>query len=171
MTLLQIIRENPTLFFEFWGSFKLEQSNIGGGENSETKEFIDKLQLFENVILHGPVSSNVLALGIKKIDAFLICYDVQKDQSKGTNYHKVMEYLATGKVTISNNISTYQHSGLIEMILERANNNELPALFKNIVLNIEKYNSHLLMQRRVQYAIENRYSSQIDRIEGFIYEV
>ena len=27
-------------------------------------------------------------------DAFLICYDVDKDQSKGTNYHKTLEFIS-----------------------------------------------------------------------------
>ena len=41
------------------------------------------------------------------MDAFLICYDVEKDQSKGTNYHKVMEYLAYGRPIVSNYVSRY----------------------------------------------------------------
>jgi hypothetical protein len=61
-----------------------------------------------NVILHGMVSPELLSKELRRMDAFLICYDVTKDQSKGTNYHKVMEYLAYGRPIVSNYISRYK---------------------------------------------------------------
>ena len=53
------------------------------------------------------VNPEILAKEFLRMDAFLICYDVEKDQSKGTNYHKVMEYLAYGRPIVSNYISRY----------------------------------------------------------------
>ena len=63
------------------------------------------------------------------MDAFLICYDVLKDQSKGTNYHKVLEYVSTGKIIVANNISTYENEpALVQMVKERDSNDKLPVL-------------------------------------------
>ena len=61
----------------------------------------------ENVFLYGVIKSNLIFKFISDMDLFLICYDIKKDQSKGTNYHKIMEYLSTGKVVVSNNVSAY----------------------------------------------------------------
>ena len=64
-----------------------------------------------------------LAVAYQNADAFLICYDVIKDQSKGTNYHKVLEFISTGKVVISNNITTYYNNPhFVQMVKESDNN-------------------------------------------------
>ena len=52
-----------------------------------------------------------------------------------------MEYLSTGKVIISNNITTYQNINLIEMTNSRQNNDDLPQLFKTVINNLEIYNN------------------------------
>ena len=164
--LLNIITENPAIRFNFWGSYKLRDTNIGGSNDEDTRNFIEALIKLPNVVMHGVVSSVQLAIAFKDIDLFLICYDVMKDQSKGTNYHKVMEYISTGKVTVSNNITTYQrYPELVQMVAERDNNDKLPALFHEVVTNISYYNSDELNQMRKDFARNNTYAQQINRIE------
>ncbi|WP_315819855.1 hypothetical protein [Paraflavitalea speifideaquila] len=151
------------------GSYTSAQSNIGGGENEATQIFISTLKQLKNIILHGPVPPAFLAKAINNMDAFLICYDVQKDQSKGTNYHKIIEYLSTGKVIISNNVTTYQqYPGLIEMIPERDNNQTLPGLFKQVIERLQQYNSSTKQAQRVSFARDNTYKRQIERIETIL---
>ncbi len=169
---IQIISDNPDCIFECWGSYNLQQTNIGGGSDSDSINFIKRLENFKNVILHGAINSQQLAKELRLVEAFLICYDVEKDQSKGTNYHKVMEYLSTGKVIISNNITTYKNMPrLVQMIAERKDNNMLPNLFKKVVSQIEAYNSAELMLARSSFASENSYRRQLDRLEEFIHEM
>ena len=165
-TFLQIIRENPDVLFECWGSYQLENTNIRSSSDDETSVFINFLLQCKNVVLHGPVSPVVLAKEFHRMDAFLICYDIKKDQSKGTNYHKVMEYVSTGKITISNNITTYKNQpALIQMTDEREHNNNLPQLFKMVVTDLPRYNSAEFQQRRIAFASDNTYAKQINRIE------
>jgi hypothetical protein len=169
--LLQIVEENQQCIFNFWGSYTTEQSNIGGIADDLTVQFINKLQTMHNVVLHGVVPSRELAESINRMDAFLICYDVLRDQSKGTNYHKVMEYLATGKVIISNNISTYNNrSDLVQMVVERDTNVKLPLLFSNIISNLAIHITKDLSLVRREFASLNTYNNQIERIERLIYE-
>ena len=164
-TLLQIISENPNVIFEFWGSFKAQQSNLGGDDSKEAQQFISSLQAASNVILHGPVSPEKLAEELHQMDVLLICYDILKDQSRGTNYHKVMEYLSTGKVVISNNITTYsKRPELITMTAERDNNSQLPALFRIVVDQIEDYNHPSQQSLRIAFAQEHTYKKQTQRI-------
>jgi glycosyltransferase involved in cell wall biosynthesis len=168
--LLQIIKQNPLVVFECWGSYSAIQSNIGGGEDGATKAFIESLQQQENVLLHGAVPSAELARTVHRMDAFLICYDVQKDQSKGTNYHKIMEYLSTGKVIVSNNVTTYKDDAvLMQMVKERDHNRSLPQLFSAVIQNIQQYNSASNQDYRVAFARDNTYKRQIDRIESILH--
>lgn len=163
---LRIIRENPAVIFECWGSYNLSQSNLGGGDSEQIRAFIEELKSCPNVVLHGPVSSRQLATAMRRMDAFLICYDVNRDQSKGTNYHKIMEYLSTGKVIISNNVSTYTNApNLVQMVRERNNNAKLPALFKHIIERLAEYNSPELQQERIAFAKSNLYSNNVQTIE------
>lgn len=163
---LQIIRENPAIYFECWGSYRDNHSNIGGVSDADTQKFITNLLEQPNVILHGPVPTDRLAKEIRKMDGFLICYDIKKDQSGGTNYHKIMEYISTGKVIISNNVTTYTtRPDLVQMVDSREHNRDLPALFKNIMSRLDHFNSPELIQKRISFAKDNSYGRQIERIE------
>ena len=168
--LLRIIQENSNVIFDFFGSYLSNQSNIGGGSDSnEQIEFINKLQGFKNVIMYGPINPKQLAIEFQRMDAFLICYDIQKDQSKGTNYHKVMEYLSTGKVIMSNNITTYSSmDDLIVMCNNRLNNDELLVIFRYVILNLDNFNSDKLYEKRKEFASSNSYSNKILKIQKIL---
>lgn len=168
--LLKIVAENPNIVFEFWGTYQAKQSNIGGGSDKEVEQFIGQLQQSKNVVLHGAVHPQKLAIEFQKMDAFLITYDILRDQSRGTNYHKVMEYLSTGKVVVANNITTYATiTNLIEMTSSRTHNNELPQLFKTVVNNLQHYNQPSFIALRKEFALSNLYSKKIVEIENKIY--
>jgi glycosyltransferase involved in cell wall biosynthesis len=170
--LLQIIIENPELVFEFWGSYQAKQNNIGGGDDIQVKKFIEQLQQAKNVVLHGAVHPKKLAIEFQRMDAFLITYDILKDQSRGTNYHKVMEYLSTGKVVVTNNITTYSSlPNLIEMTTSRTHNKELPQLFKMVISNLKHYNQPQFIEARKAFAISNLYSKKIGEIEKILIAV
>jgi hypothetical protein len=167
-TLLSIVNENPAITFDFWGPYEGE-SNIGGHATEEVIMFINSLRANPNVILHGQVNSNELSKQIQRMDAFLICYDINLDHSKGTNYHKIIEFLSTGKVVISNNVSAYKdRPDLIQMPLSRVNNNELPTLFKKVVSELKFHNLPAKQLQRKMFARENSYEKQIQLIEEAI---
>ncbi|MFM9910763.1 MAG: hypothetical protein ACKVOW_15600 [Chitinophagaceae bacterium] len=167
--LLNIISENKQIEFHIFGSYQINQSNIGGDETDEIKEFIQQLIQSSNVLLHGVLDQQKLAKAFAEMDAFLICYDIEKDQSKGTNYHKIMEYLATGRIIISNNITTYAHApSLIQMAAERDHNKQLLFLFNAVIENLRYFNSTELLEERKKFAGENVYSRQLERIEELL---
>jgi hypothetical protein len=168
-TLLTIIRENPEVVFECWGSYTMAQSNIAGSDDEPTRAFIAELQQRLNVVMHGAVPAQTLAASLRRMDAFLICYDITKDQSGGTNYHKIMEYLSTGKVIVSNNVTTYKdRAELLQMTTQRDNNRELPALFKKVIADLPHYNNPSVQRQRISHAADNTYAAQIARIEKLL---
>jgi hypothetical protein len=167
-TLLLILRENSNVIFNFWGTYETG-SNIGSAPTKEAKLFIDLLKKCPNVIFHGQVDPRNLAREIQQMDSFLICYDIQLDHSKGTNYHKIIEFLSTGKVVVSNNVTAYtDRPNLVQMPRSRENNKELPALFKNVIRELKMLNLPALQLERKMYARDNSYEKQIERIEGFL---
>jgi hypothetical protein len=163
--LLRIVREHPHVTFDLWGAYELRATNIGGQEDAASREFIQALKSCPNVMLHGSVSPAELATGYRKVDAFLICYDVERDQSHGTNYHKVMEFLAAGAPVVSNNITTYaSRPDLIQMVSERTHNEALPALLSSVLDRLDEFNGPPARHVRQSFAADNTYPKQIDRI-------
>ncbi len=166
--LLQILEENPGLVFHFYGTYIINDPNFGG-HDPETGLFIEKLKTYRQVILHGVLKTADLARELNNMDIFLICYDIEKDQSRGTNYHKVMEYLSTGKVIVSNNITTYKDfPALVRMPLERSSNSSLPALFKETLQNLDEYNKKEYVCQRKSFARKNAYETQLKEISQII---
>lgn len=159
-TLLDIINSHPTILFECFGAYEMKNSNIGGSNDLETVTFIAALKENKNVKLHGAIPSTQLALELRRMDLFLICYDVQIDQSKGTNYHKVMEYLVYGRPIVSNNISAYKDSNLIIMCNSRVSNEELKGLFSQEVRNMDSD----LNQNQTSFSRKNSYCNNINQL-------
>lgn len=141
--LLEIIQSHSDLLFECFGAFEFKNSNLGGASDQETIAFIDALKQAPNVILHGMVPPETLALELRRMDAFLICYDVEKDQSKGTNYHKVMEYLSYGRPIVSNFVSAYTQIPDRIIMPRTTENSELRDLFQSIIIKLPIEMNHI----------------------------
>src|SRR5690606_35211316 len=121
-TLEHIIVAHPNVVFNFFGAYNSQDANLSDLSRGNADAGQISVANLPNTRFHGAVIATELARQLKCMDCFLICYDIDKDQSKGTNYHKVLEYIATGKVTVSNNITTYaNHSDLVAMPQERNN--------------------------------------------------
>lgn len=170
ISLRQMIENNPNVIFNFWGAFDLKSSNLSDKTARNNNPQKDKLLKMGNVKVHGVVGSEELSKGLMEMDCFLICYDIDKDPSGGTNYHKILEYMATGKVIVANNTTTYKtRRNLVEMPVER-NNSALPALFDKVINNLGYYNSLEKQALRIAYARQHTYPKNIERIERFINE-
>ena len=137
--LLDIIKSHTDVLFECFGAYESKNSNLGGSSDQETVDFIEALKQAPNVTLHGMVSPETLSKELRRMDAFLICYNVEKDQSKGTNYHKVMEYLAYGKPVVSNKVSAYSQNRLVFQV---SDSDELSNLFNVVIEKFKCGNYH-----------------------------
>lgn len=165
--LKKLIKENKNVHFFLIGSYSLSQSNLGAA-NNEAIEYINVLKQFKNISLLGPLSPENVAKEIQNADVLLVFIDPQKDYNKGSNSHKILEYLSTGKVIISNHVSSYAGKpGLIEMV-DEMHNEKLPDLFKKVINNLDYYNSSEKQIKRIEFALDNTYEKQIERIEKII---
>ena len=153
-TLLKIVQLNKNILFEFFGSYT--KSNLGCELDSMTKEFLDNLRNSSNVILHGMLETKKLAKELKRMNAFLVCYDVKKDQSKGTNYHKIMEFLCYGRIIISNQVSAYSNNPLVIQT-----KNEWGEV--DVLINFNANKGKFLVNSRIT-TIVHSYSSCLEKI-------
>jgi len=164
---MKIIKEHSDKIFEFWGENDPASSSIHLPQDisESTKQFLVFLQNSPNVILHGAVTTEELAIGLQQVDALLIAYIIKNDQ----NHHKCLEYLGSGKVIISSYMSSYSHlPELMEMIKPNEGTEELTALFSRVIGRLPEFNTIEKQSLRICYAKKFTYSMQVSLIEQFI---
>ncbi len=161
--LRKIISDNSSLNFHFYGPNTIEESNIGADFSLNYQEFYNFIKDSNNVTLHGVLAKRNLAIELNLMDAFLICYRPENSQSSGSNSHKILEYLSTGKLIISTNFTRYVNTDLFEMYDSRSNEN-FSNYFKQKISEIGIYNSHELISKRKKYASDFQYSNQLFKI-------
>lgn len=165
--ILNLVKEFKEISFHFIGPYNLND------KDATTKIFLENLKEESNLILYGKKTPEEIAEIYKRMDAFLICYDktseFEQSRNKVSNSHKVLEYLSTGKVIISTNVSAFVNSELIEMTKEDSNEKYLN-LFQEVTRNIDTYNRVELNDQRKRFALQNTYKSKIEQIENLILE-
>lgn len=161
--LIKIVSENKNVNFIFIGPY--QNSNLGGNNNIEQ---ISILKEFTNVILLGSKNKKELVELLPQFDIFLVCYDNKNYPIEVSNTHKIIEYLSTGKVIVSNKIPLYENKGLIEMVED---NSQLVYKFKEVIENLSYFNSEDKIKQRILYANENTYFKNLSRIESLIKEL
>ena len=158
--LIKTVRENPTINFVFIGPEKI--SNLGG----KTKfNELDTLKSLQNTYFTGELSKIDLVKILPFFDIFWLCYNHNKFPIEVSNSHKIMEYLSTGKVVVSNFISSYSNSNLIELLNE---NMLISKKIKDVSQQIKFHNTQEKKQARINFAEENTYKKQLKRIEIII---
>jgi len=155
-----IVQNHPQVQFELFGPFPKRDDSVAC-EEQDWRRFITTSK---NCIVHGRRTPAEIVEQAHKIDGWLVCYDIENDINSCCNSHKILEYLATGRVVISNRITAYDGLNLI-CTPERLDNLELPNLFSRTIASLLEHNSSNNRQRRLSYAVENSYMSQIRIIQ------
>jgi len=167
-TMRRVIISHPKITFIFWGQYDRGQDNMVAHEAKEVWDFIDFLKESANVILRGPKNQEELALEILQADFFWVCYDLHVSwQVDGSNSHKILEYLATGRPVIANHTLAYNHTDLIYMLQEN-NNSSYCSLFDKTVEQIKFGEKEELINSRLDFALANAYSRHIELIDSLL---
>ena len=161
--LLQIVLENPEFKFHFYGNHSTK-SNIGADSSKVNLDYLEQIKLSTNCIFHGVLGKRELALELNQMDAFLICYDPKKGQSSGSNSHKILEFLSTGKVIFSSHFSYYEGSNLFVMTSSRVDNSLLIDLFREGINALNQINKRRLQEGRKLFSKENSYDQNLVKI-------
>ncbi len=162
--LQQLIANYPNVEFHLVGPYNTSDNNLGAGDDNETNRFFSFLKNARNVVLYGTKSQSEVAALLDTFDINLLCYKATPTY-QSDNSHKVLEYMAAGKVVVSSYLSMYEGSNLIQMAKEV---DSFLELFRTVKENIESYNGASLQQERKKLALNNSYEKQISKIETFI---
>lgn len=165
----KIISGHPGIEFHFWGPYSVAENNVTDKTTAIPallQNFIEFLKQRPNVFLHGVKQQQELAEEIFKMDAFLFLYSAATDMNAASNSHKLLEYLSTGKTVIGNYVSNYAGTQLMEMCREQ---DQLPALFAEVIHQLEHYNSSKKQEERILFALDNTYAKQVERIKNSMY--
>lgn len=162
----KIVDQHPAIEFHFFGPYQTSDYGLGGEGLSLAAHLADKA----NVTFHGPVASNELIRRISGMDVFLLAYQSLPGFYDSSNSHKILEYLATGKVVVTTYIDQYAGPEFSEMLLmaDEDNPEKLPQLFNRVVNDLITWNSLQRMEKRRRYALSNSYMNHVQRILGSI---
>ncbi len=158
--LFNTVELNSNINFVFIGPDS--ESNIGGNKKFKV---LDEIKKLPNTHFTGAMTKTELKNILHFFDAFLISYDHKKFPIHVSNSHKILEYLSTGKVVVSNYIDSYKDKNVIEMVTDNKN---LPNKLKEVCNNLTEYNNPEKQQERINFATDNTYQKQITRIENLL---
>lgn len=160
--LKKAIELNPNCDFHFIGP--THGSNLGTAKNTTN---YDQLELFQNVYFQGVINQEKLVSTAKDFDILISCYDHKKYPIRLSNSHKILEYMSTGKVIISNFFPIYSEMEK-ELLIMLDNNENLGSKIIDISKNVDFYNKLSNQEERIKFAKENSYKNQIIRIEKLL---
>lgn len=152
-TIIQkIVKQHPNVIFHFVGNY-----NFGS-------EVYKTCSSYNNITWWGKVESELIPAILSECGIHLLIYKAEKksDTMQLASPHKIMEYLASGKVIVATYTDEYKDKpGLLEMTQEKE---EFIATFKKVVNNLKTYNSEENQKMRKSFAQDNTYERQLSRI-------
>jgi glycosyltransferase involved in cell wall biosynthesis len=126
------------------------------------KELKDKI----NVVWWGWQQPEMIQEYLKYVDINMLVYKSKENVKQLANSHKILEYLYSGKVTVSSYVDDYKDiHGLLEMINLYDSYAER---FDNVVAKLNYYNSEKMMARRKEYALRHTYKKKLEMIISII---
>lgn len=150
----ELVSAHSDVFFRFIGPFDIADVRI------------DRFSKLRNVEFAGRVETDVLFMHYRSADILLVAYQEEFQRGQAANTHKMMEYLASGRVIVATFTPEYEDQ--LPLVVMSEKNRELPGLFRHVVDKLDYYNSPELARRRREVAADNSYHKQLDRIEKIL---
>jgi len=152
--LYEVVAKNQKVIFHFVGSYT---------KNAALHRLCKELK---NIIWWGRVESMLIPTILENMSITLLAYRADKYCEQLANSHKLMEYLASGKVTIATYTDEYKDKrDLLEMVDD---SHEYLAKFREVVNHLELYNSAEKQKQRSDFAKEHSYEKQLDKIVAYL---
>ena len=159
-----MVINNPRVTFYFAGPYT--ESNLSS--NAVKPKLLKETMKSQNTFFLGTINPSQISSFLSQMDVLLLTYMAANNKEQLANSHKLMEYLASGRVTIASWTEEYSNK---RHLLEMVEDNELiPKRFQEIVNDLSFYNSDEKQSIRKSWAMRNTYESQIIRIEKIIME-
>lgn len=152
-----LVNDNPGVDFIFVGP-------EGDRHGDDAKQ---KVRVSKNTFFVGRVKSDDLLCYYRASDILLVAYK-ERYHADQANPHKVMEYMASGRILVSTYTDELRSMRDEQLICMSGTNAELPLLFSLALKNLLEWNGYDKAERRKKWAMNNTYDKQIERIEFII---
>lgn len=156
--LLRLAEAHREITFHFWGP--CEASGL----------FRTVLASEPNVRLHGRVDKDALAVQAATMDAFILPYREDAQESDRSNSHKLLEYMSTGKITVACPLDCYADAPDLVRMPASDDDEAFMALFAETMGEIDTWNAPARCARRKAFAKDFSYAQNIARIERVLTE-
>lgn len=137
------------------------------GSGNPGQEITERLKQLPNFYFHEAVKSDQLIHYLYSADILLLAY-TDAYYTQYASPHKMLEYLASGKVIMATWTAEYQQLFDRESILMAKSHQGYLSQFKEVVENLEFWNSDEKRHARKYFAKENTYKKQITKIENLL---
>ncbi|MGB3465853.1 MAG: hypothetical protein WBA74_11305 [Cyclobacteriaceae bacterium] len=135
----------------------------GPTESAELKHWMEDKP---NVRYIGVLDPSLLGAFYKQMDLLMISYKADEYRDQLGNPHKLMGYLGSGTAVVSTYTHEYRnHTQLISM---SESNSEWISVLSRTLQDFAFWNSPESTQKRINFAMDNTYDKQVDRIEKYI---
>jgi hypothetical protein len=149
----KLIADNPNIDFHFAGQWK-------------NKDRFTNISSAGNFHFYGKLNATDLLPFYDGMNILILVYQYKKYPKQLANPHKMMEYLASGKMIISNWLDEYStlNGQLISM---SKNERDLIECFNKVTSDLDLWNSTEKITQRKQIAMKSNYINKIKEIELF----
>ena len=159
-TIIELVKENKGMNFHFIGPNEVKSQNNNLGIQQNNIKNIRTLKAQNNTIFHGVLYKEKLVQLLRKLDAMFLCYhEFGMHPVAPVNSHKILEFLALGKVVISNYFEDYNpyNNDLIFMPKKNHTSAQYIKKFKLVVDDLHKFNKEHLIKKRSDFAKKRTY--------------
>lgn len=156
--ILKLITAYPNIDFIFVGKWELEKEK-------------KKLLSYNNFFYLGIVHATELIAYYQSADILLITYLFSKYPEQLSNPHKLMGYLASGKMVVASWTAEYEELYKKDLILMAKNHFNYLTIFDLTVKDLDYWNSSSKQAKRIAFALDNTYDKQIDKIEKLLDQI
>jgi len=136
------------------------------GPYQKRRNMYQLLSAFKNVNFTGAVDSGKIKYYLRDSDILLLCYKAEIFREQLANPHKMMEYLASGNITVASYTDEYKDKG--ELLIMSKTNQDFPDLFQYAIEHLPELNSRERKEKRIAFAMAHTYEKQLNKVEKFI---
>ena len=159
-TIIELVKENKGMNFHFIGPNEVTSQNNNLGIQQDNIKNVRILKTQNNTIFHGVLYKKKLVKLLRKLDAMFLCYyEIGTHPAAPFNSHKILEFLALGKVVISNYFEDYNpyNNDLIFMPKKNHTSAQYVRKFKLVLGELHKLNKESLIKKRRNFAKKRTY--------------
>jgi len=151
-----LVRSFPNIMFHLVGTY------------SQNKALFSTCKQYKNIKWWGRQESLKIPTILALSDIQILIYKSQneEDTKQLASPHKMMEYFASGKVTVATYTDEYKDKReLLEMV---DNSSDFLTKFGQVVNDLSSYNSEEKQKIRRDFAKEHSYEKQLAKIVGYL---